>query len=144
MTPKGDALDESNVIIREIETGLESSLRQKREQIQRELEDRLRREREESERKLAEIEREFEKERGSLREYHDAVAEFESARDGLEAEIRARLDRSAAFQKEIEKMTSQTGEELRAVAEMSGRLADLRLSAERKIGDLRAKLRAHV
>ncbi len=141
MTPKGDALDESNVIIREIETGLESSLRQKREQIQRELEDRLRREREESERKLAEIEREFEKERGSLREYHDAVAEFESARDGLEAEIRARLDRSAAFQKEIEKLTSQTGEELRAVAEMSGRLADLRLSAERKIGDLRAKLK---
>lgn len=141
MTPKGDALDESNVIIREIETGLESNLRQKREQIQRELEERLRREREESERKLAEVEREFEKERGSLREYHDAVAEFESARDGLEAEIRARLDRSTAFQKEIEKLTSQTGDELRAVAELSGRLADLRLSAEQKIGDLRAKLK---
>lgn len=141
MTPKGDALDESTVIIREIESGLESSLRQKREQIERELEEQLRRGREESERKLAEIEREFEKEKGSLREYHDAVAEFEEARDGLEAEIRERLDRSAAFQKEIEKLTSQTGDELRTVADISGRLADLRLSAERKIGDMRARLK---
>jgi hypothetical protein len=141
MTPKGDALNESTAIIREIESGLETSLRQKREQIERELEELLRREREESERKLASIEREFEKEKGSLREYHDAVAEFESARDGLEAQIRERLDRSTGFQKEIEKLTSQTGDELRAVAEMSERLADLRVSAEMKICEIRAKLK---
>ncbi|MDD8027631.1 MAG: hypothetical protein PHI34_14105 [Acidobacteriota bacterium] len=141
MTPKGDALDESTTLIREIESGLETSLRQKREQIERELEARLQREREESKMRLATIEKEFEKEKGNLREYHEAVTEFESARDGLESEIRERLDRSAGFQREIEKMTSQTGDELRIVAELSGRLADLRISAEQKIGEIRARLK---
>jgi hypothetical protein len=141
MTPKGDALEESTAIIREIETDMEESLQRRREELERELEQRLRREREETERKLSMIEKEFEKEKGNLREYHGAVAEYESARDGLERQLREHLDRSAGFQREIERLTTMTVEELRAVTELSGRLADLRLSAEERINEIRSKLK---
>ncbi len=141
MTPKGDALEESTAIIREIETSLEDNLRKRREEIERELEERLRREREESEKKLSLIEREFEKEKGSLREYHGAVAEYESTRDSLETSLREHLERSSGYQKEIERLTALTVAELRSVTEISGRLADLRLSAEDKISELRSRLK---
>lgn len=141
MTPKGDALEESTAIIREIETNLEENLRRRREEIARELEQKLRREREESEKRLSAIEQEFEKEKGTLRDYHGAVAEYESARDGLEARLREHLDRSAGYQKEIERLTALTVTELNSVNEISGRLADLRLSAEEKINELRSRLK---
>ena len=140
MTPKGDALDESTNLINEIESGLDKTLRQRREEIERDLEDRLRREREETDRKLSLIERDFARERGTLREYKGTIAEFESARDSLEAKIREHLDKSNQYQGEIERLTGQTREELRLVQELSAKLSELRASTESKVNEIRNRL----
>ncbi len=140
MTPKGDVLDESTNLITEIESGLDKTLRQRREAIERELEERFRREREETDRKLSQIERDFARERGTLREYKGTIAEFESARDTLEAEIREHLEKSNQYQGEIEHLTGQTREELRLVHELSAKLSALRASTESKVNEIRNRL----
>lgn len=140
MTPKGDAMDQSKALISEIETNLESELHKRREKIERELENRLRLEREESERKLSLIEDEFRKEQGALREYKSAVVEYEAARESLENRIQEHLDTVDKHQREIERLTALTREELNGIHELSAQLADLRDSTESRVGELRTHL----
>jgi len=140
MTPKGDAMDESKVFISEIESSLENEMLKRREMIERELEERLRREREESAQKLSQIEAEFRKEQGALYDYKNAVVEYEAARESLEIQLRERLDAVDRHQKEIERLTALTREELNHIHELSARLADLRDSTEARVGDFKTRL----
>jgi hypothetical protein len=140
MTPKGDAMDHSKVLISEIETNLESELQKQREKIERELEERLQREREDSERKLTLIEEEFRKEQGTLRDYKNAVVEYEAARESLENQMREHLDMADRHQGEIERLTTLTREEINRILELSARLADLRDSTESRVGELKIRL----
>jgi hypothetical protein len=141
MTPKKDVLDESAVIIREIESGLDKALQRRRDEVERELEEKIRREREEHERQLQKLEEDFARERDALNEYRSAIADFENARDSLQAEIREHLDKSIGYQKDIEQLTAKTLEELRIVAETSSRLAEIRDQAELRVMELRTRLR---
>jgi hypothetical protein len=140
MTPKGDAMDHSKALISEIESSLESEMRKRREKIERELEERLSREREESERKLAQIEEEFHKEQGALKEYKSAVIEYEAARETLENQLRERLETVDRHQSEIERLTSLTREELDHIHDLSARLADLRNLTETRVAQFESRL----
>ncbi len=140
MTPKGDAMDHSKALISEIETSLESKLQKRREKIERELQERLRREREESEHKLSQIEEEFRKEQGVLRDYENAVGEYEAARESLEKQLSERLDTVDRHQSEIERLTALTREEINLIHELSARLADLRDSTESRLGEFKSRL----
>ena len=140
MTPKGDAMDHSKAFISEIETSLEGEMRKQREKIERELEERLRREREQSERMLSQIEAEFRREQGSLRDYKNAVVEFEAARELLENQIRERLETVDRHQGEIERLTALTREELKQFHLLTAGLADLRDLTESRLGDFKTRL----
>lgn len=141
MTPKGDVLDESTMIISEIESNLEKALQKRKEDIERELQDRIRREKEESDKKLSMVQQEFDKEKETLKDYKGAISEFETVRDALQSQINEHLDKAVHFQKEIEKLTGQTLEELKAVSELSSKLTEIRRTTEVKVTELRTKLR---
>ncbi len=127
-------------MINEIEDTLEQSLRQRRETIERELEERLCREREESERRVSQIEAEFHREKDNLREFKGAIAELEAAREAIETQIREHVDTSDRHQKEIERLSALTLEEIRIVGELRVKLADLRETTETKINEMRSSL----
>ena len=141
MTPKNDTLEEPASILEEIETNLERVLQKRREAIERELEDKIRREKEDSERKLSLIAREFEEERENLKEYRETIADCENRKEGLLAEVRACLDRAMGYQREIERLTTATLDELKKVDELSSGLIDLRQRSEDTILELRTKLK---
>ena len=141
MTPKGDVLDESAMIITEIESNLEKALLKRKEEIEREYQDRIRREKEESDKKLTIIQQEFEKEKETLKDYRGAISDFETVRDTLQVQIDDHLGKGVGYQKEIEKLTALTLEELKAVGELSSKLTELRRSTEVKVTELRTKLK---
>ena len=141
MTPSANVLDDSALMIQEIENNLEKSLIKRREEIERELQERIRREREESERRLSEIEIEIARERDTLKEYRSTISEFETVRVRLQAEIKDHLDKSIASQKDIERLTAKTLEELRQVEDLTGRLTALRDRTESKVTEIRNKLK---
>jgi hypothetical protein len=141
MTPKGDVLDESAMIITEIESNLEKALQKRKEEVEREYQERIRREKEESEKKLTMIQEEFDKEKETLKDYRGAISEFETVRDTLQVQIDDHLGKAIGYQKEIEKLTALTLEELGAVGEISSKMAELRRSTEVKVTELRTKLK---
>lgn len=141
MTPKNDALDESASIIEEIESNLEKVLQKRRGDIERDLQERIRKEKEESERKLSLISEAIAKERESLKDYRDTINEYENRKGTMLAEIRGHLERGMGYQREIEKLTTLTLEELRKVDELSGTLTDIRQRAEEKIIEIKTMLR---
>jgi hypothetical protein len=141
MADRDDRADESEIIIREIETNLEAALRKRREEVERELDEKIRREQEESERKIKLIEQEYDKERSALQEYRGAVSDFDAARRALQTQMHEHLDRAARCQEEIEKLTASTLEELKRVGALSVELAVLRRTSETKIAQIRSKLK---
>jgi DNA repair exonuclease SbcCD ATPase subunit len=141
MTPKDDVLDESTMIITEIESNLEKALQKRKEEIEREYQDRIRREKEESDKKLTMIQQEFDKEKETLKDYRGAISEFETVRDTLQVQIDDLLEKAIGYQKEIEKLAALTLEELKAVGELSSKLTELRRSTEVKVTELRTKLK---
>jgi len=141
MTPQKDVLEESTMIIREIESNLEKAMQKRREEVERELEDKIRREREEHDRRLRKIEEEFARERDTVKEYQAAVDEFKTVRESLQAEIREHLEKSIGYQQDIERLTAQTLEELKIVSAKNAQLAEVRDHAEERVSALRTKLR---
>lgn len=141
MSPKDDVLDESAFIIREIESNLEKVVKKRKEEVEREFQEKIRREKEESERKKSIIEQEFEKERGTIKEFRDAISEFETSRHSLQDQIQDHLERGTRFQQDIEKLAALTLEEFRKVGELSLRLAELRQTSEKKVAAVRARLK---
>jgi len=141
MTPTTNVLDESALLIQEIENNLEKSLLKRREEITRELQERIRREQEESERQLTELEGEVARERETLKDYRGAISEFETSRDSLHTDIKDHLDRSLAYQKDIERLTALTLDELRELADLTARLTELRDRTELKVSEIRTRLK---
>lgn len=141
MSPKDNVLDESAFIIGEIESNLEKVLKKRKEEVERDFQEKIRREKEESERKKSIIEQEFEKERGTIKEFRDAISEFETSRQSLQDQIQDHLERGTRFQQDIEKLAALTLEEFRKVGELSLRLAELRQTSEKKVADIRARLK---
>ena len=141
MSPKDDVLDEPAFIIGEIESNLEKVLKKRKEEVEREFQEKIRREKEESERKKSIIEQEFEKERETIKEFRDAISEFETSRQSLQDRIQDHLERGTRFQQDIEKLAALTLEEFRKVGELSLRLAELRQTSEKKVADIRARLK---
>ncbi len=141
MTPKGDVLDESTMIISEIESNLEKALQKRKEEIEREYQERVRREKEESEKKLTMIQQEFDKEKETLKDYKGTISEFEAVRDTLQTQIHEHLEKAVGCQKEIETLTALTLEELRTVSDLSSKLTEIRRSTEAKVTELRTKLK---
>lgn len=141
MSPKDDVLDESAFIIGEIESNLEKVLKKRKEEVERDFQEKIRREKEESERKKSIIDQEFEKERGTIKEFRDAISEFETSRQSLQDQIQDHLERGTRFQQDIEKLAALTLEEFRKVGELSLRLAELRQTSEKKVADIRARLK---
>ncbi|MGB8952503.1 MAG: hypothetical protein WCC06_07540 [Candidatus Aminicenantales bacterium] len=140
MAAKGDIIDESSLIISEIESNLQKALLKKKEQVERELQEKIRKEKEESEKKILKIEKEFEKERESLKDYRNVMAEFESARVEIQKQMKEHLDQGIQYQKEIEKLTALTLEELKIVSELSLKLAGLRQESEEKAFSMKKTL----
>ena len=137
MTPKENMLDESEQIINEIENNLEQVLQKRKEEVEREMQLKVKREREDAERKKTLIEGEFEKERGTIREFRGAISEFETARKTLQDRMRDHLERGMRYQQDIEKLTSLTLEELRKVGDLSAQLSELRQTSEKKVAEIR-------
>jgi hypothetical protein len=140
MPSTDEFLDESTAVIQEIESNLENALQKRKEEVERELQEKIRREKEESERRLSEIETEFEKDRGTIKEFRSLVSEFESARETLKKEIGDHLQRAMRYQQDIEKLTSLTLAELRKIDELSLQLIDLRKSSEQRVAEIRSRL----
>jgi hypothetical protein len=134
-------LDESAFIIGEIESNLEKVLKKRKEEVEREFQEKIRREKEESERKKSIIDQEFEKERGTIKEFREAISEFETSRQSLQDQIQDHLERGTRFQRDIEKLAALTLEEFREVGELTVRLAELRQRSEEKVADIRARLK---
>jgi len=140
MPSTNEFLDESTVVIQEIESNLETALQKRKDEVEHELQEKIRREKEESERKLTEIETEFEKDRGTIKEFRGLVSEFESARQAFKKEIEDHLQRAIRYQQDIEKLTSLTLAELKKVDELSQQFLDLRQSSERRVAEIRSRL----
>jgi hypothetical protein len=141
MTPKEELADESSFIINEIENNLEKVLQKRKEEVDVEFQEKIRLEKEETERKKSEIENEFERERGMVKEFRGAISEFETARQSLQGRMRDHLERGMRYQQDIEKLTSLTLEELRKVNDLSTSLSQLRQNSEKKISEIKAKLK---
>jgi len=141
MTPKEDMLDESAQLINEIESNLEKVLQKRKEEVELDLQLKMRREKEDAERKKTLIEGEFEKERGTIKEFRGAISEFETARKTLQDRMRDHLERGMRYQGDIEKLTALTLEELRKVGDLSLQLSDLRQTSEKKVAEIRTKLK---
>jgi hypothetical protein len=141
VSPKDDVLDESAFIIGEIESNLEKVLKKRKEEVERDFQEKIRREKEESERKKSIIDQEFEKERGTIKEFRDAISEFETSRQSLQDQIQDHLERGTRFQRDIEKLAALTLEEFREVGELTLRLAELRQTSEQKVAEIRTRLK---
>jgi len=138
--PKDDLMDESAFIISEIESNLEKVLQKRREEVERELQEKIKKEKEESERKKSLIEKEFEKERGAIKEFRGAITEFEAARDSVQQQMRDHLELGMRYQRDIEKMTALTLEELKKVSDLSLQLTELRQTSEKKVAEIKTKM----
>ena len=141
MTPKEDMLDESEQIINEIEDNLEKVLQKRKEEVERELQLKVRRGKEEADRKKSLIEEEFEKERGTIKEFRSAISELETAPKTLQDRIRDHLERGMRYQQDIQKLTALTLEELRKAGALSAQLSELRQNSEKKVAEIRTKLK---
>ncbi len=141
MTPKEELADESSSIINEIENNLEKVLQRRKEEVEIEFQEKIRLEKEETDRKKSAIENEFEKERGMVKEFRGAISEFETARQSLQGRMKDHLERGMRYQQDIEKLTSLTLEELRKVNDLSTALSQLRQSSEKKISEIKEKLK---
>lgn len=127
-------------LLEEVEKRLNELLRQKREAIERELEERIRREKEEAEKKIRQIEEEFQKGKELLEDYHQLLADFEAERQRLQQEIKSRFERIIKHQTEIEKLASQTLEEIKEVDNLNKELETLEKRSGEKIAFIRQQI----
>jgi len=138
-------LDESKLgmkipLLEEVEKRLSEVFQQRKEEIERELEEKIRREKEEAEKKLRLIEQELEKGRELLTDYHQVLADFETERNRLQAEIKERFGRVVKHQSEIEKLASLTLEEIKQVEALNRELETLEKRSGEKINFIRQQI----
>jgi len=140
MSSKDNGIDESTVIIDEIESNLANILSKKRLDVEREFQERVRKEKEESDRRISQLEEEFSHDKGLLGQFRSTIAEYDRARQGIRSEVQSRLEKAVKYQKEIERLTGLTMEELNKVDELSGKLAELRRASEVRAAEFRARI----
>jgi hypothetical protein len=140
MTPNDDGIEESTVIIDEIENNLANILTKKREDVERAFQERMLKEKEESDRKITKLEEEFADDKGLLGQFRSAVSEYDRARQVIRSEVQACLGKAVQYQKEIERLTGLTMEEINKADELSGRLGDLRRASEERAAEFRARI----
>jgi len=140
MSPKDDPIEESAVIIDEIESNLANILTKKREDVERAFQERMRKEKEESDRKIARLEEEFADDKGLLTQFRNSIAEYDRARQAIRTEVQASLGKAVQYQKEIERLTGLTMEEINKADELSGKLGELRRSSEERAAELRTRI----
>jgi len=140
MSSKDTGFDESTVIIDEIENNLANILSKKRDVVEREFQERVRREKEESERKISQLEEEFSSDKGLLAQFRSTITEYDRARQGIRSEVQSRLEKAVKYQKEIERLTGLTMDELNKVDELSAKLTELRRASDDRAAELRARI----
>ncbi len=140
MAEKDANLKDSVVAIEEIESKIEDLWLKRKEEVEKELEERIRAEKEEAAKKIEAIENELNKGRNILKDYRTVVNEFETERASLQRQIKEHFEKAVEYQTEIEKMASQTMEELRLVKELGKKLEAVQHSAEGKVNNFRRDL----
>lgn len=127
-------------LLEEVEKRLNELMKQKKEAIERELEERIKREKEEAEKRLRQIEEEFQKGKELIEDYHQILADFEAERQRLQQEIKSRFERIIKHQTEIEKLASQTLEEIKEVDSLNKELETLEKRSGEKIAFIRQQI----
>lgn len=127
-------------LLDEVERRLKEIFEQRKEEIERELEERIRKEREEAERKIRDIEKEIEKGRELLTDYHQVLADFEAERARLQNEIKERFSRVIEHQSEIERLATLTLEEIKQVDQLNQELVSLEKKSGEKIALIRQQI----
>jgi hypothetical protein len=140
MSPKDNGIDESTVIIDEIEDNLASILTKKREDVERAFLERMRKEKEESERKISKLVEEFANDKDLLAQYRSSIAEYDRARQAIRSEVQACLGNAVKYQKEIERLTGLTLDELNTADELSAKLGELRRASDEQAAEFRARI----
>lgn len=141
MSSRDNGIDESAVIIDEIESNLANVLSKKRQGVEREFQERVRKEKEESDRRISQLEEEFSHDKGLLAQFRGTISEYDRARQEIRDEVQSRLEKAVKYQKEIERLTGLTMEELNKVDALSGKLAELRRASEERAAELQARIR---
>lgn len=131
---------EPSSIIGEIEKQLEKVLLRRREEIEREFEERIRIARDEVNEKLNQIEKDVIREKEVLRRYRIVMEELDRRRADLQNQIKEHLNRALDYQKEIERLTGLTMEELKQVSELNREIEEIRQIADEKYEHLRKSL----
>jgi len=135
-----DKMKEPISIIGEIEDQLGEALSKRKGEIEKELEERIRKEQEEAKKRIVKIEKEFDEEKQSLKSYKDTIEQFENDKSALKNQIKGHLEKAITFQKEIEKLTAQTLDELKQVSDLNHKLENLQKEAEEKATILKKNL----
>ena len=132
--------NESSSIIEEVEEQLNKILQDKKAQVQKELDEKIRMEKEEAEKRISMLEEEVSEEKQSLAHYTSVLIEFESSKDELRSQIQGHLDKAIQFQTEIETMTSQTLDELKAVHSLNQKLDEINRQADEQVSGMKKSI----
>ncbi len=109
-------------IIDEIESQLETILRQKKGDVERELQEKIQREQEEAKKRIEALDEEIAQEKGALVSFQQLFSEYDTEKVELKQKIKEHLDKAAEMQQEIEAKTILTLEELASVTGLNQRL----------------------
>jgi len=139
MSPKKDK-KESASIIQDVENQLEEFIAKKKEEIEKGLDDKIKDAKEGAKKQIGEIEKEFEKEKESLINYQNVMVDFEAKKKDLEGQIKEHLNKAVEVQKEIERLTGSTLDELKTVGEFNQKLEELHKEVKEKAGFLKKDL----
>lgn len=139
MSPKKDK-KESASIVKDVESQIEEFITQKKGEIEKGLDEKIKDAKEEAKKQIGDIEKEFEKEKESLINYQNVMADFEAKKKDLEGQIKEHLNKAVEVQKEIERLTGSTLDELKKVDEFNQKLEELHKDVAEKAGLLKKDL----
>jgi hypothetical protein len=139
--PESDFQDRYLALFDEITNRLEKTVRQRREEIERDLQEKIETEKKTAERKLAMIEQGVENEKKTLENFRGEIDAFKTAREALEADLLESLGRTAGYQKEAERLTILALNEVTKTAEIAKRLIAHRQSSENKSAEVVSRLK---
>ena len=112
-------------IIDEIESQLETILKQKKEDVEKELQEKIQREQYDAKKRMEALEAEIGQEKEALVSFQQLFSEYDTEKVELKQQIKVHLDKAAEMQAEIEAKTKHTLEELSAVTELNQKLEAL-------------------
>ncbi len=140
MVKDNELVKESSSIIEEVEEQLNKILQDKKAQVQKELDDKIRLEKEEAQKRISMLEEEVSEEKQSLAHYSTVLSEYESSKEELRVQIQEHLDKAVQYQTEIETMTSQTLDELKAVHTLNQKLEEVVRQADEQVSGLKRSI----